>query len=394
MRGPTTKEALARSAPFAVLVDAELSALAERCPPPRQAPDGEWLFLEGEPAESLLIVVAGQVEVLRREGAEPGPGGERVWLLEAGAVIGEDCLLDRGPRLTSARSVGEVSFLELPLDLLRPLLPAEGSAEARVVHAIGTEIVRKLQASHQAALDRLRSELEERRLHAVTGRLHTRLVAAAAVYLLALHPASRGGPVFWRPEGAPWPLLGAWLLVFAAVLFGIIRSGPSTPRDHGLTLERWPAVLGGTLGWSTVAGALLAGIGLLLRRLSPETTGALTRELAHLFPPGSELLPLGLLLALLAPAQAFLANSVCQLVAERALPGRLRSIASIGLAALVTSVTCLPWSATVAALVFPLGLFWGWLWARQRSLLGVAVSRALLGNLALWALTLERLAPR
>jgi hypothetical protein len=391
MYGITTKEALARSAPFAVLSNDELTTLAAGCPEPHLLPDGEWLFRECEPADSLWIVARGRVDVFRREPDESNPEGERLWRLEAGAVVGEEALLDRGSRESGARAAGEALVIEVPLALLQPLLPAAGSPEARVGQAIAAEIVRKLQATHQREMDQLRRQLEESRSHSAVGRLHARLLVATAIYLFVLGPL---GPLA-RTDLSPLVVGGLALLLFAAALFGIVRGGPYRLEDHGITLERWPSVLAGALGWSVVAGGLLVGLKLLARAAIPGAAGAPILDLARAIPLGPG--PVVLLVALtvlVVPAQELIAHGVVQTALEKILPGKHPGAVAVGLAAVLFSLTCLPWSAQAAAVMFPLGLFWGWLYARQRSLLGVCVSRLLLGNFALLLVGVEHLAPR
>jgi NADH:ubiquinone reductase (H+-translocating) len=72
---------------------------------------GEIVFEEGDTGDSLFMILAGRVEVLKRFGSEP----EIIGTLGPGQYFGEMALLGRRPRSASARA-------QTPLDLL--VLPA------------------------------------------------------------------------------------------------------------------------------------------------------------------------------------------------------------------------------------------------------------------------------
>jgi membrane protease YdiL (CAAX protease family) len=57
---------------------------------------------------------------------------------------------------------------------------------------------------------------------------------------------------------------------------------------------------------------------------------------------------------------------------------------AIFLSNLLFSVTHLHVSLYLALMVFPIGLYWGWIYARQGSLIGSSVSHAILGVFALF----------
>ena len=71
---------------------------------------GEVVFSEGDTGDSLFMILAGQVEVLKRFGAEP----QQVGLLGPGEYFGEMALLGRRPRSATARALTALDLLVLP----------------------------------------------------------------------------------------------------------------------------------------------------------------------------------------------------------------------------------------------------------------------------------------
>jgi CRP-like cAMP-binding protein len=97
---------------------------------PRSAPEaqaaavalqpGQRLFSEGEHGSTVYFVEAGQLELLKRQGAEE----VRLGLLEAGEPVGEAQALDGGPRSFSVRAVLASQLLAVEADTLLALLGA------------------------------------------------------------------------------------------------------------------------------------------------------------------------------------------------------------------------------------------------------------------------------
>ena len=86
--------------------------------------------------------------------------------------------------------------------------------------------------------------------------------------------------------------------------------------------------------------------------------------------------------ALFVPVQELIARSGLQVPMEMLFEGDRRGLWANVMASLLFSATHLHLSPLLALLVFPFGLYWGWLFGRQRSLLGPCVSHVLIGGFA------------
>jgi CRP-like cAMP-binding protein len=100
--------ALRRSPLFDQLSPAELEVLAELSRP-RGFARGQVIVEEGELGDSLYVLVAGEVEVLRRDGSED----KTLARLEPPEFFGEMALIDREQRSATVRAVSEVTALQL-----------------------------------------------------------------------------------------------------------------------------------------------------------------------------------------------------------------------------------------------------------------------------------------
>jgi CRP-like cAMP-binding protein len=104
---PDKTDVLRRSAIFELLSPAELSVLAELARPRTFAP-GQVVFAEGDMGDSLFVLDAGEVEVIRHE----APGAVLA-VLAAPSTFGEMSLVDREQRSATVRARTAVSVLQL-----------------------------------------------------------------------------------------------------------------------------------------------------------------------------------------------------------------------------------------------------------------------------------------
>ncbi|MEX0629396.1 MAG: ATP-binding protein [Chloroflexota bacterium] len=116
---------------FAELADEYLERLAGHTQPLHLAP-GEYLIQEGDPAEDLYVVVAGELEITKRS------GNADVYLnrVGPGSIQGEIAGLERGQRMASVRAVDQVEVLRIPSAALGDLLTAGPDAVLALIRTI------------------------------------------------------------------------------------------------------------------------------------------------------------------------------------------------------------------------------------------------------------------
>jgi CRP-like cAMP-binding protein len=113
-----------------------LAAIAEA----RQVSAGGNLFREGDPGDGLFLVVAGEVNVIKR-----GPAGEHsLARLGAGGVLGEMSLITAEPRSATGRAMVDTRALFLPAVRFRSLLESNSTAAYKMVVAIADVLARRL----------------------------------------------------------------------------------------------------------------------------------------------------------------------------------------------------------------------------------------------------------
>lgn len=116
---------------------AEVAALASR----RQYPQGSWVFLEGDPGDSVFVVEAGRLEVIHR-----APEGEELVLREMGeGEVGGLTSLgqEASRRSASLRALTPLTLLHVPKAELRALLRRRDEVAMAAVAFLGEKVRRK-----------------------------------------------------------------------------------------------------------------------------------------------------------------------------------------------------------------------------------------------------------
>jgi len=338
--------------------------------------DGEDLVREGDVPQALLIVGRGGARVLKR-GA--GGGGEHVInRVGEGETIGEMALFDRIPRSATVRAEGPVRTLQLPLESIVGLAAARPGLVPVLVD-IGALVAERLRTAGDRAAAIADRALEEERTRSVMGRFTLLLMLAYTLYTWLLGTAVQVKTLLGRSEFITVP----FIVICCAILVVFVRVSGYPARFFGLTLQdagrhvRDALIL--TLPW--MAGAVL--LKWLLVQWVPAMQGLPVFQMFSAPPPGlpaSGFNPwLALAYVVFAPFQELIYRGGVQGPLSHFLTGRHKDWLAIVGANIIFSSAHLYVSAGLAVMAFVIGLFWGWLYARQRGLAGVSVSHVLLG---------------
>lgn len=211
-------------------------------------------------------------------------------------------------------------------------------------------------------------------LRAESGFLFCSVIVLLCLYTIVLAIALFAG---WRTDNMETTLsiaLLAVLLVFSAVF---IKRHHHPWSAWGLTWQGGGRALRESFLFSLPVA--LAGIGLkwaLIRLPASPLFGQ------PLFEPGPSLLPL-LLYALGSIVQEIVNRGVLQTTIERMLTGPYRGVTAIATASLLFAVAHLHYAIPTMLATLLGGFFFGWLFYRHRTLVGVSIVHFLLGVLFL-----------
>jgi CRP-like cAMP-binding protein len=132
--------ALKAAAICRTLAPVELEAIAAIAEPLTIAA-GKDLFREGDAGDGLYLVLAGEIDVLKRA---PGGGDRSLARFGPGGVLGEMSLLTDEARSATGRALVETTVLRLPAARFRGLLDANSSAALKIVGGIAQLLAQRV----------------------------------------------------------------------------------------------------------------------------------------------------------------------------------------------------------------------------------------------------------
>lgn len=341
---------------------------------------GECLLREGQPDHFVYVLLEGRVELVKT--TPLGTRLSRIGELRVGDTFGEVKIVDPQPSSASVVAASEVTVVAIDLDVFdRQAQLAD--ARAIVWRNVGQILAERLRRTSVTGADAIRRELAESEARAYGGRFLLFVFCIIAVPQLAfsavaLIPAARQPPdTLLSFAFIIWTVIPVWLA---------LRQSPFPLKSYGLTLEGgWTHALR-ALGWTIPLLLLLVLVKIAAVHWVPSMAG---RPLVD--PRVTEWRPFALAMliyAIHAPFREFVGRAVLQGSLQHFLrvpAGRINWKAIVMSNLLFASGQGFHGLGFSVA-SFAVGLFWGWLFARQGSLIGVTVSHIVVGWGGLFAL--------
>jgi hypothetical protein len=170
------------------------------------------------------------------------------------------------------------------------------------------------------------------------------------------------------------------IFLFAAMSFYVIKKGGYPFSMYGLTAENWRRSVIESIIWLIPILLLLCVLKwLYLTRLPGMQEYPLLSLGQHLNLSKADLILTCFAYSVFAPVQEFIARGCFQSSFQNFLMGKYRILTAIVISNLMFSMTHLHISISFALVAFIPGLFWGWQYARHKTLIGISISHIIIG---------------
>jgi CRP-like cAMP-binding protein len=353
----------------------ELLGLAK----PRDLHPGDVVVEEGDEADALFILLRGQLEVLKRD--QVTGSNHRLATLEPVACVGEVALLDQKPRSATVRAITEANLLAVRFDDLHAHGAACDSLEASIKVNLGRELANRMRRLSDTTVKSLREQLAEAKARATAGIFITSLFVGICTYVYVLEIVSAVTRGLVSSSVITIPFIALFCVLFARA----VRRSGNRISDYGVTWEGCRHSLTEGLLFSVPLALLAVAVKAAILAFHPAAAGAPLFALAHNLRHGDQAMLVELAAyATLSPLQEFIARGSVQGAFQDFLVDKRRTLKAILISNLLFSMMHLHLSIVFSVLVFFPGLFWGWLYSRHRTLVGVCASHVLLGVFAFW----------
>ncbi len=355
-----------------------IHALASIIDGPLTIPAGRMLFEEGDPGDAIYFILSGSFEVLKRE--EGSDVRHRLALLSAGQSIGEVSLLDSGPRSGAVRAVSDSEVVVVPVERLRNHLDRDLSAASHLKINLAYELAARLRRTNETTVETLRQQLAEAENRVEMSKFITRLLIGLCFYMFALGVTTALSKVVPDTSLISLPILAA----FAIGVYRTVKTSPWPASTYGFTLRNWRRYSVEGVLYSVPIAVLIIVLKWAGVTFIPSLQGQPVFDLARSTGLSlAEILIYGSAYCAFTPVQETIARGT-QASFQIFLTSRYKTLQAIILSNMLFSATHLHVSIGLALAVFPIGLYWGWIFARQGSLVGSSVSHAILGVFGLF----------
>lgn len=331
---------------------------------------GEYLIKEGTFGDAIFILEKGKVEA-RKDDIKLG---QQV----AGDYVGAMALMENTTRSASVIALDQTEVKVLTINQLRALESDDIYQQVLTNHIKAQQkLVRKLTNS---TINETKSKLKEAETRVQLANFFYYLILILVIYKYILgiyienHDFLRQG--FYRGIVTP-----SVILLVVLLGYGVAKKIGIPLSYLGWKFDNWRAQLKEALWWTFAFLIVVIMLKWILIQILPSYQ---ERQVFESFMLDDSLTPslliiFNLVYAVMTPMQEFITRGILQGSLTRMLTGKYVTFRSILLSNLIFSALHLHIDLRFALITIIPGFFWGYLYDRQQSILGVSVSHLIIG---------------
>ncbi|MCL7746122.1 cyclic nucleotide-binding domain-containing protein [Halalkalibacter alkaliphilus] len=326
---------------------------------------GDFIIKEGEPNSFLYIIKSGMVQLFK---------GDKSLVYKDGAMFGDRTFFDESQQQTeTVISQGPTSVIKINVAMLFAA-DRYKDLQVRLLSKVASQLSTELEQRNE----------RERKSYKALGMLTTNLLTVTSIYTLLLISLT----VFVEAVGVSTYVDISIIIIFALVMVIIMKKSGYSFESFGVTTKNWKrhskeAIL---LTLPVLFFFLILKWGLItfIPAFSHIPLFNIEATFADIGFSYSVFAFSVVVYILFSVVQEFIARAGLQSALYKFLPYTKRKVLiSILLSNLLFAMAHSHINIWFALTAFLPGLYWGWMFARQRSLVGVSISHMMIG---IWVL--------
>lgn len=339
-------------------------------------PKDSFLIREGEKEEKMFLILKGRMGILKKD---PISGIlHQFATIFPGEIVGEISLLDKEARSSFVQALEDsIVLVFLIQDLLA--LAKEQEVYAQLLLNISKIMARRIRQTDEITVRSLQTEIDSQKVRIEMEKFLFLILIILSSWVFIVNLLARYAAELQFHTLISIPIIIAIIIVSIRH----IKTSLYKISFFGLTLKNWKRNFVESVLFTIPFLILFVIIKWALITYVPafENLGLIRREFiksSSPIAPSIQILIPFLYITFIA-LQELIARGVLQSSIKAALSGKHTTFWSIILASLVFASFHAHISPDFAAAAFLCGLFWGWIYARQGSLVGPTVSHTLIG---------------
>lgn len=345
-----------------------------------------WVFREGERGRELFILKSGNVEILKQE-AESGEF-EELGSIEVGDYFGEMAHLENQKRSASIRTLGPAEVITLDLDALQKA-PDRETLYSKILIPLGRKVSSRLRSTDEKLINYLRDKLSSMQSYTQINRT---IIYFSILMALWFNMAQLRDVVPAEQRSLIDVIVTTVVIIgFGAVAFFIIKTSDYPPSFYGITSYRWLYYAFEGIIYSLPIIGIFTLLKWVLINSFHIFEGVSLFSPVYLKDTFRTYLILGSVYTMMAPLQELVTRGVLQSCFRNFFTGPNKVFFAILVSNLLFQIIHTVKNFWLALASFFLGIFWGILFEKQKSLVGVSISHAFIGCVLLFLLDYESL---
>ena len=358
-------------------------------------------------ANEFYLIKSGQVEILKHTQENNQQAEYCVATLTTGDSIGEVALLEDVHRTASARALTETVVLAISIKDIRELSThkdhynrikfhlnqiqaemAETPGFAKVALNLAKELTRRLNNTNLVTAESLKNELELSQLRVATGNFLIVVISTIALYTYCLSLLMTLAHDVASTTFIAIPMM----FVFGSVIIYFMVSTGYPARFFGLTLMNWRQSVTEGILWSIPLMLVIVLFKWLYMQYIPYSYALFEGPNVHIRNLGLyDMASVIITYLTMTPLQELIARGALQGSMQNFLTGKHRVLSAIIISNLMFGMAHLHISLELALAVLVFGLFWGWMYTRHKTLVGVSLSHLIVGGWAFFVVGVEHI---
>lgn len=351
-----------------------------QCSQMRSIAAGDFLIRENEAATTFFMIEEGELQILKDQ--------IQLGAVRKGDVLGESSI-NGGVRNASAKALGPVKVIEVSVPALaKELTPAQFAVLKNVIFEREMDKLSKL---NQVATLSIKQNFEDMKAKANMGRFIVYVLTLIFIYIFVIQTVTVLKLNIVSSSVISIPIL----LIMGAGMYFMMKQSGHPMSAYGFTLKGGTkALVESSLFTLPILVALVILKWIFIHYISAFSSLTLfhiSPALSPGAPPVSNLEAFVLVLAytIFVPVQEIIFRGAMQSSLQLFLTGKNRFLLAILISNIPFCMIHFHLSLILVLLTYLFGSFWGWMLARQKTLVGPCFSHFVVGLFAFFILGIQ-----